>query len=298
METYTTTNSCYLKSDGNGNFSWTDGIASIPVSDIVYTTNTGSAPELTITTTSTPFYSTYTYIDELTQLKNEINELKNQINKLTKTAKEGSNAMANFSNLNNIFPNADFGPVNSDTARLSPHGIAISANGKWQAYDKESCNIIDVTPMNFNCANMIYKMPVGIDQIKIGDIILHARKPMFVLNVINEEGKVRLTAVDIINAEEKTICPIKSVFGFDFYTKLVCLVDMAGGFQADAKNPFGNFMPWLLMSDQKDNDMLPLLLMSGQKFDMNNPLMLMALCGNDHSNLLSLMLMMNAPKAE
>lgn len=230
------------------------------------------------------------------------NSITANLNQKENKNKKGSYDMNNFSNLNNIFPNADFGPVNSDIVRLSPHGIAINANGKWQAYDTESDNIIDVTPMNFNCANVIYKMPVGINQIKVGDIILHAGKPMFVLKVMNEdeERKMRLTAIDIINAEEKTICPIKSIFGFNFYTKLVCLIDMVGGFQANEQNPFGNFLPWLLMSDpdQKNNDILPLLLMSGQKLDMSNPLVIMALYGSDHNNLLPFILMTNASQAK
>lgn len=296
----------------DGDLYWTNGSTSIKLSDfqvdnITYSSN--SEP-ITVSATAWPSYTTTTtgticagpsYVYSDYNINDEIKSLKEQINKLTKTAKEGSNAMANFANLNNIFPNAEFGPVNSDVARLSPKGLAIAANGKWQAYDKESGNIIDVTPINFDCANLIYKMPVGINQIQIGDIIIHARKPMFVLDIKNEDGKVRLTAIDIINAEEKTICPIKSVFGFDFYTKLVCFIDMAGGFNADAQNPFGNLMPWLLMSGQKDNDMLPLLFLSnqGQKMDMNNPMFLMALCGNkDMSNLLPFMLMANAPKAE
>ena len=156
----------------------------------------------------------------------------------------------------NIFPNASFGPVSSDIACLSPKGIAIYAGDRWQAYDKESGNIIDVTPLNFNASNLIYNMPVGVDQIQVGDIIMHAKKPMFVLNIEDNDGKMRLKAIDIINAEEKVICPIKSIFGFDFYTKVICLVDMAGGFKADEKNPFGNLAPWLLLSGQKDNDML------------------------------------------
>ena len=320
-QTTTTTKSfdifgdCKLAKGLDGDLYWTNGSTSVKLSDfkvdtVTYSSNsepiTISAtatnwPSYTTTTTGTACISpSYIYYDYPT-VNDEIKSLKEQIDKLTKTIKEGSNTMANFANLNNIFPNAEFGPVNSDVARLSPKGLAIAANGKWQAYDKESGNIIDVTPINFDCANLIYKMPVGINQIQIGDIIIHARKPMFVLDIKNEDGKVRLTAIDIINAEEKTICPIKSVFGFDFYTKLVCFIDMAGGFNADAQNPFGNLMPWLLLSGQKDNDMLPLLFLSGQgqKMDMNNPMFLMALCGNkDMSNLLPFMLMTNAPKAE
>ena len=237
------------------------------------------------------------YDERLYQLERKINTFSKKEKEIN--SQKGKNN--NMVHLNNIFPNASFGPVSSDIACLSPKGIAIYAGDRWQAYDKESGNIIDVTPLNFNASNLIYNMPVGIDQIQVGDIIMHAKKPMFVLNIEDNDGKMRLKAIDIINAEEKVICPIKSIFGFDFYTKVICLVDMAGGFKADEKNPFGNLAPWLLLSDQKDNDMLPLLFLSGQgqKMDINNPMFLMALCGNkDMSNLLPFMLMTSAPKAE
>ena len=237
------------------------------------------------------------YDERLYQLERKINTFSKKEKEIN--SQKGKNN--NMVHLNNIFPNASFGPVSSDIACLSPKGIAIYSGDRWQAYDKESGNIIDVTPLNFNASNLIYNMPVGIDQIQVGDIIMHAKKPMFVLNIENNDGKMRLTAIDIINAEEKVICPIKSIFGFDFYTKVICLVDMAGGFKADEKNPFGNLAPWLLLSDQKDNDMLPLLFLSGQgqKMDMNNPMFLMALCSNkDMSDLLPFMLMTSAPKAE
>lgn len=237
------------------------------------------------------------YDERLYQLERKINTFSKKEKEIN--SQKGKNN--NMVHLNNIFPNASFGPVSSDIACLSPKGIAICAGDRWQAYDKESGNIIDVTPLNFNASNLIYNMPVGIDQIQVGDIIMHAKKPMFVLNIEDNDGKMRLKAIDIINAEEKVICPIKSIFGFDFYTKAICLVDMAGGFKADEKNPFGNLAPWLLLSDQKDNDMLPLLFLSGQgqKMDINNPMFLMALCGNkDMSNLLPFMLMTSAPKAE
>ena len=237
------------------------------------------------------------YDERLYQLERKINTFSKKEKEIN--SQKGKNN--NMVHLNNIFPNASFGPVSSDIACLSPKGIAICAGDRWQAYDKESGNIIDVTPLNFNASNLIYNMPVGIDQIQVGDIIMHAKKPMFVLNIEDNDGKMRLKAIDIINAEEKVICPIKSIFGFDFYTKVICLVDMAGGFKADEKNPFGNLAPWLLLSDQKDNDMLPLLFLfgQGQKMDINNPMFLMALCGNkDMSNLLPFMLMTSAPKAE
>ena len=244
------------------------------------------------------------YDERLYQLERKINTFSKKEKEIN--SQKGKNN--NMVHLNNIFPNASFGPVSSDIACLSPKGIAIYAGDRWQAYDKESGNIIDVTPLNFNASNLIYNMPVGIDQIQVGDIIMHAKKPMFVLNIEDNDGKMRLKAIDIINAEEKVICPIKSIFGFDFYTKVICLVDMAGGFKADEKNPFGNLAPWLLISDGKMNDILPFLMMNGGQIDFNNPLVLMTLCnqnGNMNDMLPLLMMsgtintnMLNAPKAE
>lgn len=279
-------------STNNNNCSATIATTTIPTIATVTIPCDGNQSNTICTTSSWSEYD-----ERLYQLERKINTFSKKEKEIN--SQKGKNN--NMVHLNNIFPNASFGPVSSDIACLSPKGIAIYSGDRWQAYDKESGNIIDVTPLNFNASNLIYNMPVGIDQIQVGDIIMHAKKPMFVLNIENNDGKVRLTAIDIINAEEKVICPIKSIFGFDFYTKVICLVDMAGGFKADEKNPFGNLAPWLLLSDQKDNDMLPLLFLSGQdqKMDMNNPMFLMALCSNkDMSNLLPFMLMTSAPKAE
>lgn len=244
------------------------------------------------------------YDERLYQLERKINTFSKKEKEIN--SQKGKNN--NMVHLNNIFPNASFGPVSSDIACLSPKGIAIYAGDRWQAYDKESGNIIDVTPLNFNASNLIYNMPVGIDQIQVGDIIMHAKKPMFVLNIEDNDGKMRLKAIDIIDAEEKVICPIKSIFGFDFYTKVICFVDMAGGFKADEKNPFGNLAPWLLISDGKMNDILPFLMMNGGQMDFNNPLVLMTLCNQNGNmnDMLPLLIMsgvintnmLNAPKAE
>lgn len=295
----------------DNNLYWVNGDESVWIaadSDLNAISTNNNNCSTTIATVTIPCYwnssdkicstsSWSDYDERLYQLERKINTFSKKEKEIN--SQKGKNN--NMVHLNNIFPNASFGPVSSDIACLSPKGIAIYAGDRWQAYDKESGNIIDVTPLNFNASNLIYNMPVGIDQIQVGDIIMHAKKPMFVLNIEDNDGKMRLTAIDIINAEEKVICPIKSIFGFDFYTKVICLVDMAGGFKADEKNPFGNLAPWLLLSDQKDNDMLPLLFLSGQsqKMDINNPMFLMALCGNkDMSNLLPFMLMTSAPKAE
>ena len=174
--------------------------------------------------------------------------------------------------------NFDFGPVASHV-RMSPYGLAIaSADNKYVSYDKASGNIVDVEVFNFDAQKFLYKMPVPVSQVAVGDIVVHMRKPMFVRNVKDSVVSV----VDIYNAEAKDILPVKSPFGFNFMTKIVSLVDMSG---ADANSPFGNMLPLLMMGEGKNfKDILPLMLMTGNAGafgNMNqNPLMLMALMSN------------------
>ena len=174
--------------------------------------------------------------------------------------------------------NFDFGPVASHV-RMSPYGLAIaSADNKYVSYDKASGNIVDVEVFNFDAQKFLYKMPVPVSQVAVGDIVDHMRKPMFVRNVKDSVVSV----VDIYNAEAKDILPVKSPFGFNFMTKIVSLVDMSG---ADANSPFGNMLPLLMMGEGKNfKDILPLMLMTGNAGafgNMNqNPLMLMALMSN------------------
>lgn len=67
----------------------------------------------------------------------------------------------------------------------------------------------------------MYKMPVPIKDIKDGDIIIHNRVPMFVVEVYEKT----LGVIDIYSGESKTIILSKSPFGFDFATKVVSIID-------------------------------------------------------------------------
>lgn len=171
----------------------------------------------------------------------------------------------------NLFKNFDFGSCENDNVKMSMYGIAVkNANGTWVSYDAKSENVVDVDILNFD-AKYLYKMPVAIKDVKVGDVIIHNRKPMFVTVV--EGGK--LGAIDPAAGEEKVILLTKSMFGFDFVTKVVNLFgDLSATASADA--PFGNMLPLMLLADgNKSDDMLPLIFaMSGGKFDMSNPMML------------------------
>ena len=171
----------------------------------------------------------------------------------------------------NLFKNFDFGSCENDNVKMSIYGIAVkNANGTWVSYDAKSENVVDVDILNFD-AKYLYKMPVAIKDVKVGDVVIHNRKPMFVTVV--EGGK--LGAIDPAAGEEKVILLTKSMFGFDFVTKVVNLFgDLSATASADA--PFGNMLPLMLLADGgKSDDMLPLMFaMNGGKFDMSNPMML------------------------
>ena len=194
---------------------------------------------------------------------------------------------------NNKMMKFDFGPVDS-SVHMSLYGMAIkNASGTYVAYDAKTGSIMDVDIINFEGANkFMYKMPVALSAVQVGDVIVHSKHPMFVSEVDTESN--RMVAVDIYDGEEKVIVPTQSPFGFSFITKVVSLFNFAG--TADASNPFGNMLPFLLMSDSKStdkNDLLPLLFMMNGGTDMaQNPMMLWALMGNRTNDPMMLALMM------
>ena len=184
--------------------------------------------------------------------------------------------------------NFDFGPVASNI-RMSPYGMAMkNADGKYVSYDKASGNIVDVEILNFDAQKFLYKMPVAVNAVAVGDIVVHMRKAMFV-SAVNGN---RISVVDIYNGEVKDIMPTTSPFGFNFITKVVSLIDMSG---ANTDSPFGNMLPFLMMGEGRDfKDILPLMLLTnGNTNFAQNPLMLYALMGDGNMNdILPFMFMM------
>lgn len=207
------------------------------------------------------------------------------------------NENTNIKEKNNMNMPFDFGFCTDEQVRLSFYGLAVkNTNGKYVSYNAETNEIIDVDIINFKGGKFFYKMPVAIKDVAAGDVIIHARKPMFVKK-INEEEKT-IVAVDPCAGEEKTIMITRSPFGFDFCTKIISLIDMNKGKEtANSANPFGNMLPFLLMSESEDkNEINPLLFMAmGNENFKENPIMMYFLLNNDNKNkdLLPMMFMMN-----
>lgn len=186
--------------------------------------------------------------------------------------------------------NFDFGKVNSDSVRMSMYGIAIkSVDGRYVAYDKDNHSIMDVEILNMPCNNFLYKMPVAIKDIKAGDVIIHNRVPMFVV----EPHDSTLKVIDIREGTEKEIYLTKNMFNFNFATKVVSIMDMMGeNVKPSADQPFGNpLMLMMLMSDNNDFDPMMLMLLNKDNDFAKNPMM-MYLLMKDKKDMLPLMLMM------
>lgn len=204
------------------------------------------------------------------------------------------------------FGNFDFGPCANDNVRMSMYGIAIkNAAGTYVSYDAVSGEIIDVDVFNFDGGKYMFKMPVAIKDVKVGDVIIHNRTPMFVVGFAENTGD--LTAVDIRAGEKKTIMPMRNMFHFDFVTKIVSLFDMNGVTQPSSDMPFGNMLPLMMMSDDnKDMDMKDILMMSmlanGGNMSNMNPMMLYFLASDEadgtsmKDKLLPMMLLSNQQK--
>lgn len=159
--------------------------------------------------------------------------------------------------------NFDFGPFTEPgVVALSPYGIAIrSSKGEYLTYNAATGATVDVTGFTFDFQKMIYKMPAAIKDLRAGDMVLHRGKPMYVQSV-EEDG---IHCIDILNSENKVIVPVTNMFGFNFVTKVVSLMNFNAA-QPSAENPFGNLMPFMMMSsvmgDDSDNDFSKMMMMS------------------------------------
>lgn len=233
-------------------------------------------------------------VDEYTSVARTLDELIDEKidTKLNNNEKEKDSMMKGF--------NFDFGPCTGDNVRMSMYGLAVkNGNGEWVSYNASTKQIVNVDILNFDGRKFMFKMPVAIKDIAVGDIVIHNKVPMFVIGVGEENGAV--IAVDVRAGEEKKILPTTSPFGFNFVTKVVSIFTAFENTPTpDA--PFGNFLPFMLMGEDGASDIDPLMVMmmmqNGGTNAFSNPMMMYFLCGDKmKDNMLPLMMMMNQPAA-
>lgn len=273
------------------------------ISNIVDSTSltwTGSGCATTTTSTAVPNYvdsvSGWTNIN-LDEIQHKLDKLEEKLSKkeniedIKKNNKKESNSMIKGVNF-------DFGPC-GNTVRLSMYGMAIqNVAGEWVSYNPESREIINVDVFNIaDGGKYMYKMPVAISDVAVGDIVIHNRVPMFV-TAVNKNGTFEVT--DIRAGEAKTIIPSRSPFGFNFIIKVVSLFSAFTN-APTADQPFGNMLPLMMLGDNKDIDPVMLMFMMNQKDNnmFSNPMMMYFLIkDNEHVDPLVLMMMMNTCSCE
>lgn len=222
--------------------------------------------------------ATEKYVDK------KINEIINKYNEKEKDNMKGFNF--------------NFGPCTGDNIKMSVYGLAIqNTNGEWVSYDTKSGQIMNVDLLNFDGRKFMFKMPVAIKDIAKGDIVIHNKVPMFVLNV--DDGGV--IAVDVRAGEQKKILPTNSPFGFNFVTKVVSMFNAFNGAPTpDA--PFGNFLPFMMMGEGNEIDPFVMCMMMQNMGTVpgdslfSNPMMMYFLMkdGDAQKDLIMPMFMMQA----
>ena len=195
-----------------------------------------------------------------------------------------------------VMKNFEFGKC-GEKVKMSVYGPAFKDyDGNYIAFNGDEP--MDVTGMTFDF-DCFYKMPVAQDDVEIGDYVYHLDHPVKVVDV-TERGS--LVCIRLFSHEEVTVVPIKNMFGFNFFTKLVNFGE--GLFDAntiDKSNPFGSMLPIFLMSKggKSDNLMMAMMMSQGNLDFKSNPLMMMALMGENNSEILPLLMMSQmAPKHE
>lgn len=217
-------------------------------------------------------------------IQSEVDNLKTQIENIKTNISENKKEKEDM----NFFKNFEFGPVKNDTVRLSPYGLAVkNLDGSWVAYDGTSDSIIDVDVFNFEGKNLIYKIPAAPHTIHTGDMIVHQGKAMCVVADVSE-GDTCVSVIDPRAGESKEILFCKNMFGFNYVTKLVSILNGFGNstdFSPSSDDPFGNMWMLALLSNENEDlssSILPLMLMNQfnpsantdkNNFNMNNPLM-------------------------
>ena len=190
-----------------------------------------------------------------------------------------------------IMKNFQFGKVDTDKIAYSMNGMAFkNQNGDYVVYNADG-TATNVSTLAFQMP--LFAMPTALANIVAGDVIVHNKENEYV--VVKEVTKTAIVAIAPDRNEIVTIVPQKSIFGFDFYTKIVSPMAMMAG-NATNDNPFGNILPFMLMGDgEVDKDtMLMLAMCNGGAANQNMilPLMLMGDKDNDNTAMIAMAMMM------
>lgn len=204
----------------------------------------------------------------------------------------GDNYIKNKENKTMDF-NFKFGPCN-DNIRMSMYGLAVrNQENRYVSYDRANKKVVDVETFNCRGGKMFYMMPVAINDVKVGDVIIHNGKPCFVAQGMDSTTR-SFKVINVYTGTIEDILPTTNMFNFNYLTKIVSILDMCGQATPSAQNPFGSMLPFMLMNDSEleNRDVMAMMMLSqGNNANMNPWLMCMALGGKNNDNLTQMMLL-------
>lgn len=200
---------------------------------------------------------------------------------------------------NNLFGNImgklKFGKIQTDEIAYSIQGIAYKTkDGDYVCYNTETEDLINVSQLILNMPIVV--MPLSKKDLKVGDIIQHNNQFVIVKEISDKDIKI----IKPNEQETAVIIPMKSIFGFDFYSKVINIFENVS-MEANKDNPFGNMLPLLMMGDKENtNSLLPMIMMmnngnNGNK-DISSMLPLLMMSDRENTDSLLPMMMMSSNK--
>lgn len=194
--------------------------------------------------------------------------------------------------------NINCGKVNDPNLTASLNGVAIKGpDGQFRAYDKSKDKIMNVTGLTLG-NDYLYILPCALKDVKVGDVIVNADTFVTVIKVHNDGT---FTVVDPKASEQKIAVPAQNIFGFNYVSKIVNLLD--GMINPSDDNPFGiNPLTLVLLDETKSNDNSNLLfaamLMGQEDMDMSSMLPFLLMGKNGGNDMLTMFAMMNMMKPQ
>lgn len=186
-----------------------------------------------------------------------------------KIQKKGEKSMTNLTQPNNtnLFGiNVKFGIVDDPNIAATALGICFKNEaGSWINFNKETRQRTDMGNLQFG--NLpLYMIPSTF--VDIGDPILYEEEYYYVMD---NSSYPKLTLLSVKDGVEKTVYPSKSILGFDFFTKIVALID-ADTLLSGNENDLGMVLMLSSMGGQNvdQNQLLPLLLLGGDSSPLGN----------------------------
>lgn len=219
-----------------------------------------------------------------------------------KTMKEGINM-----NASKLFPALKCGKVEGDMKMCHLGVAAKNAEGVYVAFDKTNKTIVDVDVASFDGGDFLYQIPVQTKDIALNDCILHNGAPCIVIATAPILKVISLTA-----GTEDTVKLTTNMFGFNFVTKIVSMMDLAG-LTGGTGGDMTAMLPLLMLSgdnnSNSDDTLKAIMMMQMMQQNntqqtntnnmFNNPMMFALLAGDGKmdAGMLLAMSMMQQPAA-